>query len=283
MTGQFEGITYDDVTDQPGTFHFLADQADETAPGNAFLKMGGITLNSGGKVTGVSDSVSNESSSTLATSKAVHTAHSDGTRQATESTQGQTEIATQEETNAGKDDGRIVTPKKLKAWWGTVRSWRNITDKPSVFPAAEHNHDGRYYTESEIDTRLSAKLSLAGGIMTGNIEFADNGEGIRWYRNTDVASIKFYNTSDGDTDCRLEFHIADNGNEFFQWTARAGNKNEILMDLRPNTDNLTLIKGTVYVNKNQRVFAQNFHPNADKLTTARTISLSGDVYRISRV
>ena len=84
-TGQFEGITYDDVTDQPGTFHFLADQADETAPGNAFLKMGGITLNSGGKVTGVSDSVSNESSSTLATSKAVHTAHSDGTRQATES------------------------------------------------------------------------------------------------------------------------------------------------------------------------------------------------------
>ena len=44
---------------------------------------------------------------------------------------------------------------------------------------------------------------------------------------------------------------------FSSGTARAGNKNEILMDLRPNTDNLTLIKGTVYVNKNQRVFAQN--------------------------
>ena len=96
--GQFEGITYDDVTDQPGTFHFLADKDDGAAPGNAFLKIGGVTLNSGGKVTGVSDSVSNESSSTLATSKAVRTAHSDGTRQATESQRGQAEIATQAET-----------------------------------------------------------------------------------------------------------------------------------------------------------------------------------------
>jgi hypothetical protein len=35
--------------------------------------------------------------------------------------------------------------------------------------------------------------------------------------------------------------------------------------------------GEIYANTNQRVFADNYHPNADKLTTARTISLSGDV------
>ena len=35
--------------------------------------------------------------------------------------------------------------------------------------------------------------------------------------------------------------------------------------------------GAAYVNTNQRVFADNYHPNADKWTTARTLSLSGDV------
>ena len=196
--------------------------------------------------------------------------------QATESLLGTAEIATQTETNSGTDDRRMVTPKKLKAWWNTVRSWGNITGKPSTFPPAAHSHDDRYYTEAEMNTKLAAKLSRSGGTMTGNIEFSENGEGIYWNRNTDEASIKFYNTADGDTDCRLEFHIADNGNEFFQWTARSGSNTEILMDLRPDTDNLTVKKGTVYVNNNQRVFASNYHPNADKLTTARTISLSGD-------
>jgi len=35
--------------------------------------------------------------------------------------------------------------------------------------------------------------------------------------------------------------------------------------------------GDMYLEGNQRVFADNYHPNADTLTTARTISLAGDV------
>ena len=34
---------------------------------------------------------------------------------------------------------------------------------------------------------------------------------------------------------------------------------------------------TAYLGTNQRIFADNYHPNADKWTTARTLSLTGDV------
>ena len=35
-------------------------------------------------------------------------------------------------------------------------SWNNITDKPSTYPPSSHTHDDRYYTESEIDTKLES-------------------------------------------------------------------------------------------------------------------------------
>ena len=36
-------------------------------------------------------------------------------------------------------------------------AWGNVTGKPSTFTPSAHNHDDRYYTESEIDTKLSGK------------------------------------------------------------------------------------------------------------------------------
>jgi len=30
-------------------------------------------------------------------------------------------------------------------------SWSNVQNKPTTFPPSEHNHDGRYYTKSEVD------------------------------------------------------------------------------------------------------------------------------------
>ena len=38
-------------------------------------------------------------------------------------------------------------------------SWEGITGKPSTFPPATHTHDDRYYTESEIDTKLNGKAN----------------------------------------------------------------------------------------------------------------------------
>jgi len=61
-------------------------------------------------------------------------------------------------------------------------------------------------------------LPLAGGTMTGDITFTDDQEGIVWSRNSDGASIRFYNTGNGDTDSRLEFNTLDDNNEYFRWT-----------------------------------------------------------------
>lgn len=98
-------------------------------------------------------------------------------------------------------------------------------------------------------------LSTAGGTMTGNITFSDDGEGVVWSRNTDSASIKFYNTGDADTDSRLEFNIGDNGNEFFRWTGTAASVTTELMKLTPadTTNGLTFRGNTVW-------HAGNFNP-----------------------
>lgn len=58
-----------------------------------------------------------------------------------------------------------------------------------------------------------------GGNVGGDLSFANlHGKGITWSKNTDFASIKFYNTSDSDADCRLEFQTGDNRNEYFLFT-----------------------------------------------------------------
>lgn len=38
-------------------------------------------------------------------------------------------------------------------------SWDNVSGKPENFNSASHNHDERYYTESEVDTKLNSKAN----------------------------------------------------------------------------------------------------------------------------
>lgn len=37
--------------------------------------------------------------------------------------------------------------------------WSGVSGKPSAFTPSSHNHDDRYYTESEMNTKLNAKAA----------------------------------------------------------------------------------------------------------------------------
>ena len=74
-------------------------------------------------------------------------------------------------------------------------AWGNVTGKPSTFTPSSHTHDDRYYTESEINSKLNGKsntnhthnyLPLSGGTMDGTLIFSKDSNGIKfasdaWY------------------------------------------------------------------------------------------------------
>ena len=45
--------------------------------------------------------------------------------------------------------------------------WEDVKNKPTTFPPSSHTHDDRYYTESEIDTKLNLKANLTSPALTG--------------------------------------------------------------------------------------------------------------------
>lgn len=57
-------------------------------------------------------------------------------------------------------------------------TWGEITGKPTTFTPSSHIHDDRYYTESEINSKLAGYLPLSGGTLTGNLNLKPaSGEG----------------------------------------------------------------------------------------------------------
>jgi hypothetical protein len=170
-----------------------------------------------------------------------------------------------------------------------------------------HTHDGRYYTESESDSRF---VNVTGDSVSGNITltnaadlrfqdtagiFPTTAGGFQWVLNNDSARIYaqqpasdqidfFFKITDnaGSTD-RFVFWIDDyRGAAYDKYPAQfdgdasylavpvdgAGNKN--LGGARfkvPFSGNVTV--------DGSRIFADNYHPNADAWTTARTITLGG--------
>lgn len=52
-------------------------------------------------------------------------------------------------------------------------TWAGITDKPSVFPPSAHNHDDRYYTETEVDALLAGKQATGSYVLTTDARLSD--------------------------------------------------------------------------------------------------------------
>ena len=137
----------------------------------------------------------------------------------------------------------------------TLDGFGHVTGLASV------NLDGRYYTESEADGRYMKKngdshLDMNNYSITNlnDLSFNDPGpnEGVSWLGGN---LWKIYESPNDLT------------------TNSSGN----LQFVQNTTRRMTLdTSGNMYLGTN-RVFADNYHPNADKWTTARTLSLTGDV------
>jgi hypothetical protein len=118
-----------------------------------------------------------------------------------------------------------------------------------------HTHDGRYYTESEADSRF---VNVTGDTMSGNLVVASG----------NASQVILDNSNDSDYDVKLQtahdydgwFRVVDGGG-----TTRfsVGRNSEAYI-------------GGIGGSGGNRAFHDSYHPNADKWTTARTLSLSGD-------
>lgn len=61
--------------------------------------------------------------------------------------------------NATQHEINLAIDNKINTGGGSV-DWSDIENKPSDYPPSTHNHDDRYYTESEVDTALNSKADV---------------------------------------------------------------------------------------------------------------------------
>jgi hypothetical protein len=174
---------------------------------------------------------------------------------------------------------RTLTPSDIGAALSShSHSWNSITSKPSTFAPSAHNHDDRYYTETESDSRF---LNVAGDTMTGSLRAqADlnyfglnnlNNEAEVIINTANAGSPQIGFTENGDASWAIG---VDDGDNSFKIHGGANSTIPTINNLVTPIFELTT-SGLGYFGT-QRIFAENYHPNADKWTTARTLSLSGD-------
>ncbi len=142
----------------------------------------------------------------------------------------------------------------------------------SDYAAASHSHNDLYYTETEADSRF---VNVTGDTMTGVLTFnntstassnairfgpgpaANDDAHIEWVGGSNAGSLRF-STSDDNGIESIVFGDYDNTNRGGTFTA------------------WLIMNRTTFTWQGDNIFHDAYHPNADKWTTARTLSLSGD-------
>lgn len=128
---------------------------------------------------------------------------------------------------------------------------------------------------------ITDAVNKAGDTMSGNLAFANN-LGVTWAANTDGASLQFVSTDDSNTGTRansnLVLTLRDNGSEGFRIDSVAGATTSELMYINPAEftykGNAVITSGTI---GSQSVASAASAATATKLTTGRTLALTGDV------
>ena len=249
-------------------------QASVNNSGNTFIQ--DVTLDGFGHVTGLtSGSVSvGDATITIAAGGGLQTGGDFTTNQSSNETITLAHADTSSQASVNNSNGTVIQDI-------TLDTYGHITGLASV------NLDGRYYTETEADSRF---VNVTGDTMTGNLKVSipDNGGAPAMTAELDLwgyegrgAGISIRdsaNSASGSTN--REWFIGSGYNQSgfnigYSSTATQTSysaQNKFSLDTSGNA----VFAGTAHVNNNQKVFADNYHPNADKWTTARTLSLSGD-------
>ena len=110
-----------------------------------------------------------------------------------------------------------------------------------------HNHDDRYYTETEADSRFLR--SDANDTYTGTLTFGNGTSAIYGSDNLPLVQVNSSRAYLGST-----------------------GRSKTVLASSSNTGAKSVVSGTEY-----SIFHDNYHPNADKWTTSRTLSLTGGV------
>lgn len=133
---------------------------------------------------------------------------------------GTLKVATGADIINGTAEDKAVSPKALFEAKGSVSNYGIVALARDVSP----NHPNHALAAN------ANVLPSTGGIMTGWIQYANTGSGIRWDFNTDNAYITFHSTGDNDPDTRMEFMVGDNHTEYFTWksTHASGDIREIM-------------------------------------------------------
>ena len=145
----------------------------------------------------------------------------------------------------------------------TLDTYGHLTGINSV------NLDDRYYTESEADSRF---VNASGDTLTGTLNYRMlSGQGTSNYDTAGDSSgfSVFYGASAATNKPSGVDHAVATFSFSGAW------QTQIAMDWRTNKAYLRTQENGTWKGWNQ-FFTDGYHPNADKWTTARTLSLSGD-------
>ncbi|AGN30344.1 gp36+37 fusion long tail fiber distal subunit [Vibrio phage nt-1] len=135
-----------------------------------------------------------------------------------------------------------------------------------------HTHDGRYYTETEADSRFAnvtgdtftgnVAISKAGGRLSFNeTDYVNTNSGINWITSPGQNLELVHEITDG------ELNTTGGNGQALQIRSNGGTVAQAGLE----------VEGEIFAKVNQRVFHDAYHPNADTWTTARTITLAGDL------
>ncbi|MDG2790917.1 hypothetical protein P7M42_07235 [Vibrio parahaemolyticus] len=130
-----------------------------------------------------------------------------------------------------------------------------------------HTHDGRYHTKTEADSRFA---NVSGDTFNGNVAISKGAAKLVLTESdysTNNSGIDF-KTATANQNLEMIHEVSDG-----KINTNGGNGQALIVRQTSGSAQAGLeVEGEIFAKANQRVFHDAYHPNADKLTTARTIN-----------